>query len=251
MNEINYDSYLTPGLESICLKSGESYVVNDNCEEIEIFIDEENNEILYMVTVDNHLLYFSIPEITGVVYSNGTGFNVSGYQERQYRSQLEARWAAMFDLLNWKFEYEPFTLGNWLVDFIIYGAKEILVEIKPSIDIYDFPLKKIFNATKNDSREILLLGPTIIQSEFGDPCFGWLNDREDGFEEKQVEIDCFSEAVANNFDGYGFYHMYNSWKDRITGIYDGNSTCRNPSYDEIISLWNKAGNEVMYRPIKI
>ena len=29
------------------------------------------------------------------------------YNGRRYRSRLEARWAAFFDLVRWPFEYEP------------------------------------------------------------------------------------------------------------------------------------------------
>jgi len=172
------------------------------------------------------------------------------YAGRQYRSQLEARWAAMFDLLGWKFEYEPFTIGEWLVDFIIYGDKEILVEVKPTIDLYEFPLAKIWRSTKEDLREILLLGCTLMESEFNDPVVGWLNDKEN-FENELGGNDNFYHAIFNNYDGYGFYHYYNSWRDRITGIYEGNETCLHPTKEQITRLWNEAGNKVMYRKIKI
>lgn len=55
------------------------------------------------------------------------------YKGRKYRSRLEARWAAFFDLLGWRHEYEPFDLGKWSPDFLLtgrYGAT-LLVEVKP------------------------------------------------------------------------------------------------------------------------
>jgi hypothetical protein len=41
------------------------------------------------------------------------------YNGRLYRSRLECRWAAFFDLLGWKYEYEPMDLNGWSPDFAI------------------------------------------------------------------------------------------------------------------------------------
>ena len=56
---------------------------------------------------------------------------VTNWRYRRYRSRLEARWACMFDLLGWKYEYEPYDLNGWIPDFIILGDAEILVDLKP------------------------------------------------------------------------------------------------------------------------
>lgn len=62
------------------------------------------------------------------------------YNGRRYRSRLEARWAAFFDRLQWKFEYEPIDLGAWSPDFLIHGCGKweyrnvkmpTMVEVKP------------------------------------------------------------------------------------------------------------------------
>jgi predicted nuclease of restriction endonuclease-like RecB superfamily len=84
------------------------------------------------------------------------------YRDRNYRSRLEARWAAMLDLTGWKYEYEPYDLPGWIPDFLICnGDKEILVEVKPFIRPDQFDTEKIINAlTKAGKRdvEVLLLG---------------------------------------------------------------------------------------------
>jgi lipoate-protein ligase A len=50
-----------------------------------------------------------------------------------FRSRLEARWAAFFDLLEWQWEYEPFDLVGWTPDFLIIGKEQnALVEINQS-----------------------------------------------------------------------------------------------------------------------
>lgn len=39
------------------------------------------------------------------------------YKDVQFRSRLEARWAAFFDLLSWKWDYEPCDFKGWIPDF--------------------------------------------------------------------------------------------------------------------------------------
>jgi len=64
------------------------------------------------------------------------------YAGVQFRSRLEARWAAFFDLLGWKWEYEPFDLQGYIPDFLLHVPKyagvcwlttdTLLVEVKPT-----------------------------------------------------------------------------------------------------------------------
>ena len=67
------------------------------------------------------------------------------YCGRQYRSRLEARWAAFFDLLDWSHEYEPFDLGSWSPDFLLTGWHgSLLVEVKPITEFSDgIPCKMV------------------------------------------------------------------------------------------------------------
>jgi hypothetical protein len=69
------------------------------------------------------------------------------YNGVQYRSRLEARWAAFFDMIGWKHEYEPIDLPGWSPDFRVVfpcghsecnGSHSLLVEIKPYFSIDDF-----------------------------------------------------------------------------------------------------------------
>lgn len=48
----------------------------------------------------------------------------------QYRSRLEARWAAFFTLEEMAFEYEPLDLEGWSPDFLLLDANAF-VEVKP------------------------------------------------------------------------------------------------------------------------
>jgi hypothetical protein len=57
------------------------------------------------------------------------------YRGIRMRSRLEARWAAFFDLCNWRWRYEPYLLPGWLPDFELkmFGSAfpTVLVEVKP------------------------------------------------------------------------------------------------------------------------
>lgn len=71
------------------------------------------------------------------------------YAGVQFRSRLEARWAAFFDLVGLRWEYEPFDLAGWIPDF----------------KIYDFPLMRPSAlATKSD----LDFGPGALLAHGGD-----------------------------------------------------------------------------------
>lgn len=67
------------------------------------------------------------------------------YAGCRFRSRLEARWAVLFDTLNWPWEYETqgFVLpgGNYLPDFRVLrpGGEPVWFEVKPSSDTRDDP----------------------------------------------------------------------------------------------------------------
>ena len=51
------------------------------------------------------------------------------YAGVMFRSALEAKWAAFFDLIGLAWEYEPCTLDGWVPDFLV--ANDWLAEVKP------------------------------------------------------------------------------------------------------------------------
>lgn len=55
------------------------------------------------------------------------------YRGALFRSRLEARWAAFFDLIGWQWTYEPFDGDMYIPDFLIHGRRELLVEVKPDM----------------------------------------------------------------------------------------------------------------------
>ena len=57
----------------------------------------------------------------------------TSYAGHLFRSRLEARWAALFDLLGWNWTYEPFDADGYIPDFLVRGDQPVLVEVRPCI----------------------------------------------------------------------------------------------------------------------
>lgn len=93
------------------------------------------------------------------------------YKGINFRSRLEARWAAFFDLLGWRWEYEPEDLAGWIPDFVLLEMerfKSILVEVKPIRDM-DITAKAAVEKyyRSGDRRSCLILGTGPMLSVYG------------------------------------------------------------------------------------
>jgi hypothetical protein len=78
------------------------------------------------------------------------------YNGQRFRSRLEAKWAAFFDLCEWKWSYEPDELDGYIPDFKLWFKVPVLVEVKP-----------VQWDDSDEEREILLAARTkIIHSGF-------------------------------------------------------------------------------------
>lgn len=93
------------------------------------------------------------------------------YNGIQFRSRLEATWAAFFDLTRsidptFEWEYEPIDLKGYIPDFILsmYG-RQIIVEVKPEM-AYEGLLKhfkKIEDSGWNE--DILVVGARLFSAD--------------------------------------------------------------------------------------
>lgn len=181
---------------------------------------------------------------------------ITMYRNRRYRSRLEARWAVMFDLLSWRYEYEPYDLRGFIPDYALFGAEEIITEVKPYSSLEEFDRGKILAALKGTEKwgkEVLLLGSTLIAAAMpiwdNRPAviLGFLGEFEKGVGREFGGEYWFSRAILNYYEGkWGFYHEEGCFKDRITGLYEGDHYLCNPGYEEVLKLWNQAGNIVQW-----
>jgi hypothetical protein len=75
------------------------------------------------------------------------------YTGVNFRSRLEARWAAFFELIKWRVSYEPLDLNGYIPDFIstetLHG-RVWLFEIKPicTTNVSDFISQTLETVTK-------------------------------------------------------------------------------------------------------
>lgn len=175
------------------------------------------------------------------------------YRGVQYRSRLEAKWAAFFDLLKWPFQYEPFDLGGWIPDFLLTGEIPVLVEVKPVTAFPKFAAEKMLAAHPEDHFDLLILGcvcPTKDQVTPYGPGLGWLKEGARGW-----GMDWGDAAIVEYDDGrFGFIHDTGYYMDRIYGIHEqdhpkaGGFDGADP--DRIKALWNMAGNAVQWRGVR-
>jgi len=147
------------------------------------------------------------------------------YNGVRFRSRLEARWACFFDLLEWKWEYEPIDFEGWTPDFKIKqpcghsecgGSHEMYCEVKPYTDI------KEFEGHPSDSWGYACLGndPSVTKMEI---CHG------DGGGTYELMDFVYHADISINLG-------YEGWQNNL-------------SFEEsVIELWKRAGNKVQWLP---
>lgn len=192
------------------------------------------------------------------------------YRGIQYRSRLEAKWAAMFDLLGWTHQYEPFDLQGWIPDFLVGGM--VLVEVKPVACFPADVARGIERATPE--QEVLILGCAFPQPREGHlgRAIGWLRatppvwrpdlPRSWGFGLVQLFRETFAGAEIGR--EFGLFHSQDgrmrcdpgylalaepryghnrfNWGSQIV-----DETTAALSDGQVVNLWNEAGNSTQWR----
>lgn len=173
------------------------------------------------------------------------------YKGCLFRSRLEARWAAFFDFLDWKWEYEPFDCAGWIPDFQISGVEvPILVEVKP-IDRIDWNVTQKIDDS-NWTGEVLLLGDTLFRDNSNLPslCIGWCREGMGRLTDNEWEPACLGFWPFGGKE-IGYCHSAGSWRDRITGFYDGDNfelIGKNSREETALKQqWQRAGNKVRWK----
>jgi hypothetical protein len=177
------------------------------------------------------------------------------YRGCLYRAQIEARWAAFFDLLEWPYEYEPFMLRGWIPDFLLMGEIPVLVEVKPFYkrDQFSGAIVKARDAIRETDyarTDLLFLGcsPMWNVEEFG---WGPANAVGILFEDAECE-GIAALGLSSDTNVIDFCHDTMSYRCRISGEY--NSGCISGWVDfpmftsRLQSLWQEAGNIVRWMP---
>ena len=180
------------------------------------------------------------------------------YRGIRFRSRLEAKWATVFDLLGWSWEYEPLDLNGWIPDFLIRAKyKPILVEVKPIVELDQKVTKKIegvfgytdpgigeeITSISNDYDILILaLAPFVCKYE-GSSCIGWITDDFFGSWQTAVVIEPTENksvyGLASGTSGY--------YADRITGVGDGDHYYSQLYADDLREMWARATNATQWK----
>lgn len=200
------------------------------------------------------------------------------YAGVNFRSRLEARWAAFFDLCGWEWDYEPFDLEGWAPDFMLKGKTKALVEVKP-ID-FSNKEKSAFRQAKARAEKAFKTATTVSPPEKS------LEDMTDDEMKAYLDKPRLSpeyeilvvgngpfvsddwarwtlgvmalekwgggEDIADLFWGETQYldyaARYGNYAYRIGGQWDGDGHLRTVEDVTPLELWREAGNIVQWIP---
>jgi len=176
------------------------------------------------------------------------------YAGVNFRSRLEARWAAFFDALGWPYEYEPFDVGGYIPDFVLLGERPVVVEVKPAVSVEEMGLysEKIERglAGKWDG-DYLVVGVTpLFKSAYWEGfCVGllseWWPDYDQGSWVPGEGV--WHRCRCGGCGDFAFHHEIHSYAGRPCGHYDGDGYLGRITRDEIASRWAHARNEVQWK----
>lgn len=165
------------------------------------------------------------------------------YAGIRFRSRVEARWAAMFDQFDWRWEYEPLDLDGYIPDFVLTFHKPLLVEIKSELTIGGLVphCRKI--EMSGWEHEALLLGATpVIGNDVrwhDQVSFGLLAERYEGPTELAWTWDDAFLFRCRECHKISLLHDSGGWDCRVTGCYDGDHHLSPPDLD-LVGMWRMA-----------
>jgi hypothetical protein len=177
------------------------------------------------------------------------------YRGTNFRSRLEARWAAFFDLVGWRVVYEVGEGDRYLPDFLVLGDWPFFVEVGPCVTRSEYAAKSR-DADRSASqlgRDVLVVGVSPVAWREPDPLehaaaglFGeLLRDPEDG-----SVLDWSAGMWGRCFTcrAVGVVHDYQTFALRPCGHHQGGSWGDHIRSDELEALWRHAGNDTQWQP---
>lgn len=179
------------------------------------------------------------------------------FNGRQYRSRLEARWAAFMLLCGWKHEYEYLDLNGWIPDFAVSGhhGNKVWVEVKPEESFPEDTAVKMEDGLPIKYRErgdeLLILGTEPCPLPYAPanhdrPRLGWLGRFAPSIDQEGwVWEDCLFGRWTDDAP-FGFCDPSLPYHDRITGERSG-GRLPGAEGDDLARLWAEAGNLVQWR----
>lgn len=140
------------------------------------------------------------------------------YAGHLFRSRLEAKWAAFFDVHDLRWEYEPFDLNGWIPDFLLMGPEiSIIADVKPIMHRHEFEERArelkpwIITDPAPLTSMCVILGATPLlpwSSPMGDPAAGLMSqdDGTDGWD-GDIKWDLASWIICGECEHLGLVKL--------------------------------------------
>lgn len=177
------------------------------------------------------------------------------YDGIEYRSRLEARWAAFMSNIGWEFTYEPFDGDGYIPDFIVHGDRPMVIEVKPAVTLAEFkqPTGKIEYGLADYQYDVLVVGadplPAIKGGAGDDMVAGWLGENNHGnpYGDPDYTWDTGHWTRCTNCRSVAVFHGLMSFACRPCGCYDGDHYLGVFPERVLRSTWADAVNSVKWR----
>ena len=172
----------------------------------------------------------------------------TNFNNREFRSRLEAKWACFFELVGWDYEYEPCQINGFNPDFLIkcssdrYDCKFVIVEVKPEIMITEEYKQGVLKKYKNQKAHILILSDFPFREKDSYIVIGV------GTQYPQPPADAeMMNLEMKCIDDFGSSWM--SFDGMIYGEVERKSflRARQEETNQLIDTWKEAGNRVMFK----
>ena len=159
------------------------------------------------------------------------------YAGVNFRSRLEARWAAMFDLLNWRWDYEPLDLAGYIPDFVLQFSEPLLVEVKPAMTLGECTTAALRLVGAADP-PMAVFGASIHIDTVDVECMGLIKVL--GFPWAGMQIrKCAGHWTPTSAEG--------SWRCMLCESQPGRTNA--PHNWELLMDWHEAGNHAQWKPV--
>lgn len=186
------------------------------------------------------------------------------YAGVNFRSRLEARWAAFFDLSGWRWDYEPLELAGYVPDFVLSFKRPLLVEVKPFMgdEHLEYPrpacdCRRCLNCTVAKIDASGWHGDALIVGNGAAPGFGSFSQAgwhgqafKDGEGVHAWGLAEWGECDRASCRGRTVVNASMSWNCSRCGDYLGKGYYGDEDglYREVTMLWREAGNRTQWRP---
>jgi len=172
---------------------------------------------------------------------------VTMYRGIRFRSRAEARWAALFDGIGWRWHYEAVDLSGYIPDFIVDLHSPLLVEVKGGVLPADLTTSEQINMACSKievsgwTHEAMVVGAApLMASGYAGAMIGMLCDTSTG-EGGRTSGGLFHCLAC---DAPSLHSHEGGWGCRRCGAYDGD---RYVGHIYIEAAWATACNATQWQ----